>query len=85
MPNFISIVGEDKLDELGVCLGDVDPHYCVFVVLVAAVHLLEIHPVLVAQDLQPLNDKLEKSFEIVRGRRCDKDAAVSEFDCPSYS
>lgn len=42
MPNLVRIIREDKLYKLSMSLKDVNPQHCSVVILVIAVHLIEV-------------------------------------------
>lgn len=61
MPYFISIIGEDKLNELLMVLEDVNSDDGLIVVFVCAEDLVEVLSLLVLQFLQTRTDELEQS------------------------
>ena len=61
LSNLLSVIGEDKLNELPVLLEDVYSNHCIFILFVAAKHLLVVQPILVIKQLQPNTHELKQS------------------------
>lgn len=84
MPDLISIIGEDKLHKLSMPLKDIHPQHCPIVILIVAVHFIEVLPLFEVQQFQADAHELEESLEVVWRRSSHKDIAVSQLDCAGY-
>ncbi len=50
---------------------------------VGAFHQVIVQMLLVLELVQPFEDELEESSQVLRGRCCDKDVAVAQAQCSS--
>ena len=62
MTYFISIIGEDELNELSMAFEDVNSKDSTVVLFTITVYLLEILPLLIVEQLQANADKFEESL-----------------------
>ena len=77
MSYFIGVVGEDKLDELGVVSEYIHSDYSFVVFFVGAVHSVKILSLFVLKLFETQTYKFEESFEVVRGGGCHEYIAES--------
>lgn len=65
VPNFISISWKHVLNELCMGFEQINSHNCIFVLFVITQNFFEVKSFLEAQNLKTLDNKFEKSFQIV--------------------